>query len=82
MKSLNDGALDTAPPAADGGETVFNYPDPGWRAGVVTFGPQAPDTVARILTFTSAPLEDDLERQDRSSLFCMRLRATPTPTSS
>ena len=40
VKSLNDGALDTAPPAADGGETVFNYPDPGWRAGVVTFGPQ------------------------------------------
>ena len=61
VKSLNDGALDTAPPAADGGETVFNYPDPGWRAGVVTFGPQGPDTVARILTFTSAPLEDDLE---------------------
>ena len=47
VKSLNDGALDTAPPAADGGETVFNYPDPGWRAGVVTFGPQGPDTVAR-----------------------------------
>ena len=61
VKSLNDGALDTATPAADGGETVFNYPDPGWRAGVVTFGPQGPDTVARILTFTSAPLEDDLE---------------------
>jgi putative CocE/NonD family hydrolase len=61
VKSLNDGALDTVPAGADGGETVFNYPDPGWRAGVVTFGPQGPDTVARILTFTSAPLEDDLE---------------------
>ena len=61
VKSLNDGSLDTAPPAAEGGETVFSYPDPMWRAGVVTFGPQGPDTVARILTFTSAPLEDDLE---------------------
>jgi putative CocE/NonD family hydrolase len=61
VKSLNDGALDTAPPDADGGETVFSYPDPLWRAGVVTFGPQGPDTVARILTFTSAPLEADLE---------------------
>jgi uncharacterized protein len=61
VKSLNDGALDIAPPGPDGGETVFNYPDPGWRAGVVTFGPQGPDTVARIITFTSAPLEDDLE---------------------
>src|SRR6185503_12994682 len=30
-------------------------------AAVVTFGPQGPDTVARILTFTSAPLDDDLE---------------------
>ena len=61
VKSLNDGALDTTPPAADGGETEFNYPDPGWRAGVVTFGPQGPDPVARILTFTSSPLEADLE---------------------
>ena len=61
VKSLNDGALDTAPPMAEGGATEFNYPDPGWRAGVVTFGPQGPDTVARILTFTSEPLEVDLE---------------------
>jgi hypothetical protein len=48
VKSLNDGALDTTPPAADGGATAFNYPVAGWRAGVVTFGPQGPDTVARI----------------------------------
>ena len=61
VKSLNDGALDTTPPTADGGATEFNYPDPGWRAGVVTFGPQGPDPVARILTFTSEPLEFDLE---------------------
>jgi predicted acyl esterase len=40
---------------------VFSYPDPGWRVGVVTFGPQEPNTVARIMTFTSAPLKDDLE---------------------
>jgi putative CocE/NonD family hydrolase len=39
----------------------MRIPDPGWRAGVVTFGPQGPDPVARILTFTSEPLESDLE---------------------
>src|SRR4029078_1146012 len=61
VSSPTAGALDPAPPPRDGGNTGFNYPDPGWRAGVVTFGPQGPDTVARILTFTSAPLEDDLE---------------------
>src|ERR1700738_5067724 len=61
VKSLNDGARDTARATADGGATEFNYPDPGWRAGVVTFGPQGPDPVARILTFTSEPLESDLE---------------------
>jgi putative CocE/NonD family hydrolase len=61
VKSLNDGALDTVPPTTEGGATQFNYPDAGWRAGVVTFGPQGPDTVARILTFTSEPLEADLE---------------------
>src|SRR3981081_4099858 len=55
------GACHFAPPAADGGASVFNYPDPGWRAGVVPFGPQGPDTVARILTFTSEPLDADLE---------------------
>src|SRR4029077_2452063 len=40
---------------------VMRIPDPGWRAGVVTFGPQGPDPVARILTFTSEPLGSDLE---------------------
>lgn len=61
VKSLNDGALDTVLPDAVGGETVFNYPDPGWRIGVIGFGPQGPDPVGRVLTFTSAPLDDDLE---------------------
>src|SRR4029078_10850724 len=61
VSSPTAGALDPAPPPRDGGNTGFNYPDPGWRAGVVTFGPQGPDTVARILTFASEPLEADLE---------------------
>jgi predicted acyl esterase len=61
VRSLNDGALDTTAPDANGGETVFAYPNPDWRVGVVSMGPAGPDTVAKILTFTSPPLEEDLE---------------------
>ncbi len=60
VTSLNDGALD--PAGAGAGQTRFDYPDPGWRAGVVGFDPEGqPDPVRRVLTFTSPPLEDDLE---------------------
>ena len=45
--------------------TSYTYPDPGWVSGVVGFGPAGPaggfDPVRRVLTFTSAPLERDLE---------------------
>ena len=61
MKSLNDGALDTTPPAADGGATVFNYPDPRLARGRCHLRPAGARSVARILTFTSEPLEADLE---------------------
>jgi putative CocE/NonD family hydrolase len=61
VTSLNDGSLDVKPPAAEGGQTVFDYPNDGWRIGVVGFGPEGrPDPVRRVLTFTSAPLEEDL----------------------
>jgi putative CocE/NonD family hydrolase len=37
ITSLNDGALDAAGPDRDSAPTRFDYPNPGWRAGVVGF---------------------------------------------
>jgi predicted acyl esterase len=64
VTSLNDGSLSTS--AADAsGSTSYSYPNPGWVAGVVGFGPSGPsggfDPVRRVLTFTGAPLARDLE---------------------
>lgn len=61
VSSLNDGSLSTAAPAKTGGTTSYEYPDPQWKIGVVSFGPAGPDPVARQLTFTSVPLEEDIE---------------------
>ncbi len=48
-----------------GGATSYDYPNPGWIAGVAGFGPTGPaggfDPVRRVLTFTSAPLAKDME---------------------
>ena len=61
VTSLNDGAL-TRDTAAGADKTSYSYPDPGWMMGVVGFGPNnAPDPVRRVLTFTTAPLDQDLE---------------------
>jgi hypothetical protein len=64
VTSLNDGGLALASPVGSG-ETSYAYPDPGWVAGTVGFGPGGPaagfDPARRVLTFTGAPLEDDLE---------------------
>jgi hypothetical protein len=64
VTSLNDGAL--SPTGGQGAEsTSYSYPNPGWVTGVVGFGPTGPaggfDPVRRVLTFTTAPLEKDLE---------------------
>lgn len=60
--SLNDGALSRTKPGPDGTATIFDYPHPGWRMGVVGFGRDGrPDLVRRVLTFTTAPLEEDVE---------------------
>ena len=62
VTSLNDGGLGPEPPAADEGGTSYTYPDWKWTNGVVGNGPDGrPDPVRRVLTFTSAPLTDDLE---------------------
>ena len=64
VTSLNDGGL--AQQAASGtAATSYQYPNPGWVAGVAGFGPSGPaggfDPVRRVLTFTSAPLAQDME---------------------
>jgi uncharacterized protein len=61
LTSLNDGTL--ARESAGGAETTtYSYPDPGWMLGVVGFGPNSqPDPARRVLTFTTAPLAEDLE---------------------
>jgi putative CocE/NonD family hydrolase len=61
VTSLNDGTLSRA--AASGEETTsYSYPNPGWMLGVVGFGPNnQPDPARRVLTFTTAPLEQDVE---------------------
>jgi putative CocE/NonD family hydrolase len=64
VTSLNDGGLSlqaaSGPPS-----TTYKYPVPGWVAGVVGFGPTGPaggfDPVRRVLSFTTVPLERDLE---------------------
>lgn len=63
VTSLNDGSLLPAG-AGDGGpdRTSWTYPDPGWMAGVTVFGPGGvPDSVSRVCTFTTAPMEADRE---------------------
>lgn len=62
VSSLNDGTLSDQAPTATERTTRFEYPNPGWRIGVVGNGPDGrPDPARRVLTFTSAPLEKPLE---------------------
>jgi hypothetical protein len=62
--SLNDGSLGASPPDS-ASATHCSYPNPGWVSGVVGFAPGGPvsgfDAVRRILTFTTASLETELE---------------------
>jgi hypothetical protein len=61
VHSLNDGALGTEPLSPAGGSTAYSYPQPSWVLGVVPIGPQGPDPVRAVLTFTSQPLPSDME---------------------
>ncbi len=62
VTSLNDGVLVRAVPAADGGETLFDYPHPEWTNGVVGRGAQGGwDPVRRVNTFVTAPLSEATE---------------------
>src|SRR5215470_1665874 len=61
VTSLNDGALAAEAPAAGGGATSYAYPQPNWTLGVVPVGPAGPDPARAVLTFTSKPLDKDIE---------------------
>jgi putative CocE/NonD family hydrolase len=61
VTSLNDGGLDPALPSSDGGNVTYSYPHPTWVLGVVNVGPTGPDPARGVLTFTSKPLQADLE---------------------
>jgi len=62
LTSLNDGSLSTKRPGQDGGSTSYSFPDRQWRNGVVAFDDNGrADPVRRVLTFTTAPLESDIE---------------------
>ncbi len=61
VTSLNDGSLSREGPS-DETKVSYSYPNPGWMMGVVGFGPNSqPDPARRVLTFTTAPLERELE---------------------
>ena len=62
ISSMNDGALSADKPAAGERATCYSYPDWEWINGVAVIGPDGRvDPVRRVLTFTSAPLDADLE---------------------
>jgi predicted acyl esterase len=61
VTSLNDGALTTSAPVATPAQTAYDYPQPSWTFGVVAVGPNGPDPVRAVLTYTSEPLAADLE---------------------
>src|SRR6266852_1439031 len=48
-------------PAVDGGSTTYAYPHARWVLRVVAVGSQGPDPAAAVLTFTSTPLDADME---------------------
>ncbi len=61
VTSINDGGLSTDKPGQDEGSTSYAYPDPEWTNGVAVAGPDGPDPVRRVLTFTTDELADDVE---------------------
>jgi len=62
VTSLNDGGLSADAPTGEGGATSYTYPDWEWRQGVVAMDADGrPDPIRRVLTFTSAPLAEDIE---------------------
>jgi predicted acyl esterase len=61
VTSLNDGGLGPNPPDRNGGNASYSYPQPSWVMGVVPLGPAGPDPARGVLTFTTRPIENDIE---------------------
>jgi predicted acyl esterase len=62
VTSLNDGSMSAEKPAADEPTTSYTYPDWQWVNGVAIIGPDGRvDAVRRVLTFTTPPLEADVD---------------------
>jgi predicted acyl esterase len=62
VRSLNDGLLAPSPPAPGEGSVWYAYPDPLWHLGPVVVRPDgSTDATSRVLTWTSPPLERELE---------------------
>jgi predicted acyl esterase len=62
VTSMNDGGLSAEKPPANEASTSYTYPDWEWVNGVAIIGPDGRiDAVRRVLTFTSAPLDRDLD---------------------
>ncbi len=62
VTSMNDGGLSAEKPPANEASTSYTYPDWEWVNGVAIIGPDGRvDAVRRVLTFTSAPLEKNLD---------------------
>ena len=65
VESLNDGGLSWEPPAVDDSSFTYAYPDPDWShfsgMGTAVMEDGVPNPVRKILTFTTPPLEEDLE---------------------
>lgn len=77
LRSINDGCLATTPPAEEESASSYAYPDPDWVQGVVAVTNAAPDPIRRVLTFTSDPLQRDLEV---TGPIVLRLYASSTQT--
>ena len=78
VTSLNDGSL-TSDGATSDASTTYSYPQPNWTLGVVTVGPDGPDPVRAVTTWTSSPLEHDVEIAGSGALF-VHLSTTGTDT--
>jgi len=61
VRSLNDGTLSSTPPAQLTDGTQYSYPRPEWTVGTTVISNGIPQPTAGILTFTSPPLEEDVE---------------------
>ncbi|MFI5266433.1 MAG: CocE/NonD family hydrolase [Chloroflexota bacterium] len=66
VQSLNDGSMAWQEPPAEGGSTSYDYPHEEWMGwpggGTAVMRPDGTlDPLAKIATFTTPPLEQDLE---------------------